>query len=742
MVRNYYCPRLEISSETYFNNSEDCIGQIKYELEYDKLKDELFKNEACVEFFKQSSRLSYFPLTNYYSDDIKKIFDLYGGEITRTLNGKNFKIKLYFYSVKNPELITKDTILKHRIIFEQSNYNETNILNPDYHNYRMKIFAKDIETKFFDTTFPQPSYCKSQLYFYQRHNINWMLKIHDGIKIKISDNILIHFDYNLIYDIVSQKFIEESDIPEYTICSGILMDEPGIGKTLQIIIYLIEIMLKNNFESKRTLIIVPDNLKSHWIEEFKLHTIYSLSELPIDIMTLKEVNDMLRIDKKILDQYYIHIYDELHIIYRSHQQIYEALVQSKVKHKWGLTSTPFIRDTSISHILNLLIGKKFCNERIGYIPSVQKELSKLFLKNTKNNTIKEHSWPEIVINNHILELDVIQQTTYDTEAKSLSSVDKLMVLASDILVRFDTDIQTPKDLKNTVYEHYKKEYETEIKELNDIKESIDNLEKHEEKMELEIFTIRMQTLLQQLKKKMNDVHIKKSAYEYFTNTIHKLNVLAEKMDTKSESDSDSETETDYDDVCAICLNEHQMPITYIKKCGHYFCTECFNEIKTNLCPLCKRNFTNDDLIRVQTKADILLNSKYTKIYELLNSTKDKFIIFTQYPKIITNMLKFLNKYEIAAADYKTYILLNKSEQDELRVVVLSSEDSSSGLDFSSKNRVIIYEPFLDHMYSREIEKQLIGRVHRLRQTKTVYIDRLIMNKTIEREIYSKYNIEL
>lgn len=739
MVRNYYCPRLEISSETYFNNFEDIIGQIKYDLDYDKLRDELFKNEECVNFFKEHPRLSYFSLPNYYSDDIKKIFDLYGGEITKILNGKNFKIKLYFYSVKNPELITKDTILKHRIIFEQSNYNETNILNPYYHNYRMKIFSKDIEIKFFDTTFEQPSYCKSQLYLYQKHNIKWMLKIHDGIKIKISDNILIHFDYNLIYDIVAQKFIEESDISEYTIHSGIIMDEPGVGKTLQIIIYLIEIMLRNNFESKRALIIVPDNLKSHWIDEFKLHTNYSLSELPIDIIALTEINKLKHQDNKFLDQYYIHIYDELHILYRSHHSIFDALIQSKVKHKWGLTSTPFIKDTSMWHILNLLIGKRFQNERIGYIPDVQKELSKLFLKNTKTNTIKEHSWPDIIINNHILELDMIQQTTYDTEAKSLCNVDKLMVLASDILVRFDTDIQTPKDLKNTVHEHYKKEYEIEVKELDDIKQSIDNLEKNKEKIDLEVYTIRMHTLIQHLKKKMNDVLVKKSAYEYFTSTITKLNMLAEKMDTDTNTDSDSDSETDYDDVCAICLLEHQMPISYIKKCGHYFCTECFNQLNMNSCPLCKRSFTNDDLIRVQCKADILLNSKYTKIYELLQSTKDNFIIFTQYPKIITNMLKFLNKYDIVAADYKSYILLNKFEQDSLKVVVLSSEDSSSGLDFSSKNRVIIYEPFLDHMYSREIEKQLIGRVHRLRQTKTVYIDRLIMDKTIERDIYSKYD---
>lgn len=728
-MNTYYCPRLEIIPYSYSHshNYSDNFGRIKFELEYQDLIPNLFKNEKCVEYFTQNN-LSYLPLKDYYSNNIKQKFDLYGGQIIKTIESEKFIIRLYFYSLKNPELITKDLISEHKTIFEQANYNNTNLLYPDYHNYRMKKFAQQIENKFLEIEFTQPFWCKTKLYLYQLHNITKMLKIHKGIKLQISDNIVIKFDLNIIYDTVANKFIEQKDIPEYTLKSGIIMDEPGVGKTLQIIVFLIELLLSDEFKDKRALILVPDNLKSHWIGEFKLHTNYNLSELPIDIVTFKEAEINIHTDKLFFEKYAINVYDELHIIYRSYPRMFDTLVSSKIPHKWGITSTPFIKDNSMWQILNLLIGKRFQNERIGYIPEVQNELAKVFLKNTKHNTLKEHSWPEIILNNNILELDLIQQAAYDTEAISLTSVDKLMELASDISIRFDnTNIQTPKELKQSINAYYKAEYEKELDEMKIIDSKIKNLDENKDKLDIGQYIERRVKLEQLLHKKVNEVKVKKTAYEYFMNSMNIIIQITENKDN-----------IDCDEVCAICLNTHEIPITYIKKCSHFYCKMCFDQINSNSCPMCKGQFIKSDLVIVQDKVDILLNSKYTKIYELLNSTEDKFIIFTQYSKIINNIVKFLKKYNIDCSTYSEYIQLTKEEQDNLKVVILSSEDSSSGLDFSSKNRVIIYEPFEDHLYSREIEKQLIGRVHRLRQTKTVYVDRLIMDKTIEKDIYSKY----
>ena len=47
------------------------------------------------------------------------------------------------------------------------------------------------------------------------------------------------------------------------------------------------------------------------------------------------------------------------------------------------------------------------------------------------------------------------------------------------------------------------------------------------------------------------------------------------------------------------------------------------------------------------------------------------------------------------------------------------------------------EPFEDYVYSREIEKQLIGRVHRINQDRPVNVFRLIIQGTIEEVIYSR-----
>lgn len=71
-----------------------------------------------------------------------------------------------------------------------------------------------------------------------------------------------------------------------------------------------------------------------------------------------------------------------------------------------------------------------------------------------------------------------------------------------------------------------------------------------------------------------------------------------------------------------------------------------------------------------------------------------------------------------------------------QVLLMSSESMSSGLDLTYYSNVIIFEPFINYMYSREKEKQIIGRIHRINQTKLVNVFRLIIKNTIEEEIYN------
>ncbi len=75
-------------------------------------------------------------------------------------------------------------------------------------------------------------------------------------------------------------------------------------------------------------------------------------------------------------------------------------------------------------------------------------------------------------------------------------------------------------------------------------------------------------------------------------------------------------------------------------------------------------------------------------------------------------------------------------RDECQVLLLSSEKNAEGIDLSMFDKLIIFEPFEDHMYCKEIEKQLIARIHRIGRVKEVTVYRLITKNTIEEDIYS------
>jgi SNF2 family DNA or RNA helicase len=73
---------------------------------------------------------------------------------------------------------------------------------------------------------------------------------------------------------------------------------------------------------------------------------------------------------------------------------------------------------------------------------------------------------------------------------------------------------------------------------------------------------------------------------------------------------------------------------------------------------------------------------------------------------------------------------------------LSSEENAAGINLIEFNNVIIFEPFEDSMYCKEIYHQLIGRVHRHGQLQEVNIYLMMMLNTIEETIYSKFHEEI
>ena len=96
-------------------------------------------------------------------------------------------------------------------------------------------------------------------------------------------------------------------------------------------------------------------------------------------------------------------------------------------------------------------------------------------------------------------------------------------------------------------------------------------------------------------------------------------------------------------------------------------------------------------------------------------------------------------------DGSMYTINNKIRKfkldDTIKVALLSSEKSSSGLNLTEANHIILLDTLnTDKDTARIIEEQAIGRSVRIGQTKTVKVQRFIMRNTVEHDFYNEiYN---
>ena len=107
---------------------------------------------------------------------------------------------------------------------------------------------------------------KTELYDYQKNNINWMFQIENKNYLEEYDEIKKVIKFN----------------------GGALLDQVGMGKTLQIITLINinpskidNIIYNEKIYSKATLIIAPNHLCGQWLREFEKHTYKSLNILSL-----------------------------------------------------------------------------------------------------------------------------------------------------------------------------------------------------------------------------------------------------------------------------------------------------------------------------------------------------------------------------------------------------------------------------------------------------------------------------
>lgn len=730
-MKSIILPFIRITAPESVGKAAD-VGEIKSKINKETIEQGLkcgkyLKNEAFVRSIEESN-YKFIPNPGYFSESVKEGFDIYGNMFAATVNGTRYVVQIYFYLIKNPELLTKQFIEEHKLIFQYHMFIKNNILNMDWHTFQLNQQIKALdEKKFYDLTYQQGDFCTTKLFPHQISNISKMMKIYYNENpmenmIPATDNLIIRFTDGLIFDFVANRFIEEHEIPRIKIRGGMILDEPGTGKTLQFLVFLIEC-------NKKSIIVTPNpEIKKVWVGEFEKHFNVPLEDSKIKILCIQELYQEITINQQYLNQYEIIGIDEIHMFYSatSHpiiQNVFQFIIKSNIQSRWGITGTPFVNEQSLFHIIRFLSGRPFKNERFANILQIQKIIFKLFMRNIKANLVEEYEWPELNIHDILVELDIVQRNFYDMEKQTSNNKRRLRELVSAIHLMFEkNDIRSPEELKAFGIAHYKKIYETEQEKLVENQSQLMNILENEAQFESEQAFDERRVHYQKLIEEQSLVVKKhKSAYEYFGQSINAISDIFENKPV--------------DGHCPICFDDYKPPITYLKKCGHYYCGECVsglicaNGIK---CPICRQDSRKIDIITVSEVSEINNSPKMFEILRIIEQCDDeRFIIFSQF-NILDKLELFLGKKNISAVAYDAYARGQKDSQ----VLLMASHLNAEGINLSMFDNIIIFEPFEDQIYCREIEKQLIGRIHRIGRAKPVKVFRLITKDTIEEEIYT------
>ena len=674
-------------------------------------------------------------------------------------------IKILFYKILNSELLTPNYIQNemgkniltciHRTINLQNNllsdYDKyytaeldniiTTMEKPRFYNLS-PIYVNDSNGKIYGnylTNFPLDEILNIQPYDYQKDNINWMLEIEKNPVCEyICDDKLLFFPDGRIYNYNLNTFITNSKRELVTLRGGVILDNVGIGKTLQLL------CLAMSNTSINTLIVVPDHLEMHWHTQFTKH--FNV-KLPNFIKIIK----FCEFEVCKLNKYSRLIVDEIHELYAnsSYIKILELMFNTGCKYKWGISATPFPIPNSIYYLLRFLTEKNLhylnCDRFSYFYPTYYK----IFRKNTLDNIINEIKLPNITEHNLMLEFNDQERILYDAEIQANNNCDMqfLRKCCCDVMINFRNKEQfiSLTDFNNIVISDYKNKYYTELDKYNRLVEfynncmemldKIDNKFNHnisnEEKGEIsEILTKTSKIDLienirhyeHQIKEQEEVVANRKKAFEYLNSKIN---------DTNKQ--------------CPICMEDITEGDKYdVPECGHICCFECMRYWlqSHNSCAVCRKKidenkiYTITNINQVKLKYSTKIDKLIEIIVPMLNLT-NKVIIYTQFDNMIEKLVRILNYEGIISMQFE-----DSSQIDEFktnaskRVLILSSAKNASGIDLSFVSNIIMFEPIIGTtLYLTDIEKQIIGRIYRIGQTKDINVYRFIIENTIEEEIF-------
>lgn len=207
--------------------------------------------------------------------------------------------------------------------------------------------------------------------------------------------------------------------------------------------------------------------------------------------------------------------------------------------------------------------------------------------------------------------------------------------------------------------------------------------------------------------------------------------------------------------CPVCLSPPSEAIITI--CSHVFCKKCIEKTLKRLkpqCPLCRKQLTESDLFsspKVPDEDDVTpdkvakTSSKINALISLLKDSQDrdpttKSVVFSQFRKMLDLLQEPLEKsgFKFVRLDGSmpqkkraaSIAAFMSSKPGSPTILLASLKAAGVGINLTAASDVYMFDPW----WNPAVEDQAMDRIHRIGQTRSVRVVRLVVKDSIEERI--------
>ncbi|GJQ08747.1 hypothetical protein GpartN1_g538.t1 [Galdieria partita] len=634
----------------------------------------------------------------------------------------------------------------------------------------------------------------TQLRPYQEYAVKWMMNRENAdLQPRLSDPLWEHVEIREGFNFYINRTFSVVSLTKPTsqamVLGGVLADEMGLGKTVQTIALIAgssplgEERIRQGING--TLIVVPLSLLNQWLEEFYTHveentfeilTFYGSTKnqfhcdiIKYDIVITTygtlcaEFNEKKRATSPLYTgEWYRVVLDEAHIIKDRNTQTAKACYALNSERRWLLTGTPIQNSLddffSFIHFLKAYPYAEYkfwvrriskphsykpdCSERQSAERAIQ-SLTNFFLLRRTKRTLGEDGMPIVSLPERRVE--ILRLEPFEEEKKiylSLythsKSTFEMLLSENRLLANFATVLELILRLRQCC-NHPDLVLNSSSVQLVDLS-SADNFADTMERIFLH-----------------SDSSNFSQSTEYLSTVIERLREAFLKGDNFE---------------CPICLDMVDDGVMFCS-CGHVTCKECvlamLQQRNSIPCPLCRAPVTKNVIVPLPMKQTSSLDvdkdhcawQKSSKLVTLVKELKaiehcrmghgdyegltsvGKSVVFSQWTRCLDmieaalqdNGLRYVRLDGKMSSKERSKVLscfrLEQSDSaNSANILLVSLKAGGVGLNLTAASQVFIVDPW----WNPAVEEQAIGRVHRIGQTRTVIVKRLIIANTIEENL--------